>query len=107
MIIAILLSSDCWPFFCNHNKNKLHGVLINYNNPLKTFFLYNTRLEILVRLTMLLLKLVSRDSLGHVPKNLLSMCLIVHIDFGWVAGKLQKGEYLYVLLSTLYQPVVP
>ena len=30
---------------------------------------------------MLLLKLVSRDSLGHVPKNLLSMCLIVHIDF--------------------------
>lgn len=40
---------------------------------------------------MLLLKLVLRDSLGHVPKNLLSMCLIVHIDFGWVAGKLQKG----------------
>ena len=33
MIIAILLSSDCWPFFCNHNKKKLHGVLINYNNP--------------------------------------------------------------------------
>ena len=34
---------------------------------------------------------------------------IVHIDFGWVTGKLQKGEYryLYVLLSTLYQPVVP
>ena len=56
---------------------------------------------------MLLLKLVSRDSLGHVPKNLLSMCLIVHIDFGWVAGQLQKGEYLYVKLSTLYQPVVP
>ena len=55
---------------------------------------------------MLLLKLVSRDSLGHVPKNLLSMCLIVHIDFGWVSGKLQKGEYLYVLLSTLHQPVV-
>ena len=55
---------------------------------------------------MLLLKLVSRDSLGHVPKNLLSMCLIVHIDFGWVAGKLQKGEYLYVLLSTLHRPVV-
>ena len=57
---------------------------------------------------MLLLKLVSRDSLGHVPKNLLSMCLIVrHIDFGWVAEKLQKGEYLYVLLSTLHQSVVP
>ena len=33
MIIAILLSSDCWPFFCNHNKKKLHGVPINWNNP--------------------------------------------------------------------------
>ena len=48
---------------------------------------------------MLLLKLVSRDSLGHVPKNLLSMCLTVHIDFGWVAGKFQKVCFVFYMYT--------